>query len=181
MDIGIVASRYAKALLRFASDNQEEAQVYAEMQQLDQNFRGAHQMKSILNSPVLSEPQKIDLLCAAATAKGAHRVSQSTARFIELVVNKKRADLFHFIATAFQHRYEMKNHMISAHLTVATPISSDIQRRMQTLLAKRTNSDVHINVKINPALQAGFILEYKDYRMDASLRGQFEHLRRKLK
>lgn len=97
MDIGIVASRYAKALLRFASDNQEEAQVYAEMQQLDQNFRGAHQMKSILNSPVLSEPQKIDLLCAAATAKGAHRVSQSTARFIELVVNKKRADLFHFL------------------------------------------------------------------------------------
>ena len=181
MDIGIVASRYAKALLRFASDNQEEAQVYAEMQQLDQNFRGAHQMKSILNSPVLCEPQKIDLLCAAATAKGAHRVSQSTARFIELVVNKKRADLFHFIATAFQHRYEMKNHMISAHLTVASPISSDIQRRMQTLLTKRTNSDVHINVKINPALQAGFILEYNDYRMDASLRGQFEHLRRKLK
>lgn len=112
MDIGIVASRYAKALLRFASDNQEEAQVYAEMQQLDQNFRGAHQMKSILNSPVLSEPQKIDLLCAAATAKGAHRVSQSTARFIELVVNKKRADLFHFIATAFQHRYEDRKSVV---------------------------------------------------------------------
>lgn len=181
MDIGIVASRYAKALLRFASDNQEEAQVYAEMQQLDQNFRSTHQIISTLNSPILSEQRKIEILCAAATRKGMQSVSKSTARFVELVVYKKRTHLFHFIATAFQHRYEIEKKIVSAHLTVATPISTEIKNRIQTLLKKRTNSDVHIKVKVNPVIQAGFVLEYDDYRMDASLRGQFAHLRRKLK
>ena len=39
MDIGIISSRYAKALYRFAGQNKEDAQVYSEMQCLDANFR----------------------------------------------------------------------------------------------------------------------------------------------
>ena len=47
MNTGIVASRYAKALLYFATQNGEAEMVYAEMQQLDRNFRELPALRKI--------------------------------------------------------------------------------------------------------------------------------------
>ena len=51
MNTGIVAARYAKALLYFATQNGEAELVYAEMQQLDRNFRELQALRNIPNNP----------------------------------------------------------------------------------------------------------------------------------
>lgn len=180
MDIGIVASRYAKALLRYATEQKEEDGVYAEMQVLSQHFCKIPQLNASLINPVLTNAQKVKLLATAATPPEG-TASKSTHRFVELVVDNNRTELMHFIATAYLRQYEQQKNMTTAHLTVAQPITEEAQTRLRKLVEQRTQCSVQMQTQVNPELEAGFVLEYADYRMDASLRGQFERLRRELK
>lgn len=182
MDIGIVASRYAKALLRFSSHNQEEQLVYAEMKQLHRSYLGAPQLAAALGNPTMGDKEKGRLLRTASLVLQRETSSQSTAKFIDLVTQQKRTHLMPFIATSFLSQYERSKGMTSAQLWVATPIGEQTEQRLKDLVAQRTkDNDVHLTVSLDPSLEAGFVLEYDDYRMDASLRGQFERLRRQFK
>lgn len=180
MDIGIVASRYAKALLRFATEQMEEDSVYADMQVMSKHFCEVPQLNASLINPILTNAQKVSLL-TAASASSANKTSKSSRRFVELVVENNRTELMHFIATAYLSQYERQKNMTTVHLTVAQPISKEAQDRMRKLVEQRTQCSVQMQTQVNPQLKAGFVLEYADYRMDASLRGQFERLRRELK
>lgn len=180
MDIGIVSSRYAKALYRFAEENREAAQVYAEMKQLDRSFQTVEALSAALLSPVLSDVQKCSLLQnAAGTDKS--EVTATVVRFIQLVVGHNRADMMHFIANSYISIYERAKNLITGSLVVAQPISDEVAGRVQALVAARTKNKVNFNVYTDPAIGGGFILQYGDNRMDASIRGQFERLRRELK
>jgi len=81
MNTGIVASRYAKALLYFATQNGEAEMVYAEMQQLDRNFRELPALRNIPNNPVLDNAQKAAVITEAARLNDDSEVSNSTQRF----------------------------------------------------------------------------------------------------
>lgn len=180
MDIGIVASRYAKALLRFAMENKEEEVVYEEMKRLDETFRSTPALSATLQNPILKDEQKVSLICLGATLPTQTEVSATTARFVRLMVEKKRNALAHFMATSFITLYHQEKNVVNASLTVASPISSATSARIQQMVEARTGKRVLFEIKTNPSLEGGFVLEYDDYRMDASLRGQFQKLRREL-
>ena len=58
MDLGIVSTRYAKALLLFAEQNKEEDKVYAETSVLAETFLHVPALQQALINPVLTEAQK---------------------------------------------------------------------------------------------------------------------------
>lgn len=179
MDIGIIAARYAKALLRFSLQNEEAQGVYAEMKQLHHSYQVMPQLTTAINNPTLSTQEQSELLRAACLKQQQEKPTQSTTRFINLVAQHKRTALMPFIATAFAHQYEQSLGVVSANLFVATPIGENTEQRLSNLVAQRAEGrDVHLSVHIDASLEAGFVLEYDDYRMDASLKGQFERLRR---
>lgn len=180
MDVGIVSSRYAKALYRFAEENKEENQVYAEMKQLDRSFQAIEALSVALLSPVLSDAQKCSLL-QKAVGTDKNGVTATVVRFIQLVVGRKRADLMHFIANSYISIYERAKNLITGSLVVAQPVSDEVAGRVQALVAARTKNKVNFNIYTDSAIGGGFILQYGDNRMDASIRGQLERLRRELK
>ena len=159
MNTGIVASRYAKALLRFAEENQEESRVYQEMLQLRRSFQQVNTLTAALLNPIFSNEKKVELLTAASLSPECKDASTSTRRFLQLVVEKKRTEMMPFIATSFVRQYE----------------------HLRNIVAKRTAGVVNLDVRIDPSLRAGFILQFDDNRMDASLRGKIERLRHQLR
>ena len=179
MDIGIVSVRYAKALLRFATENKEEQQVYAEMETLSRTFLKVEALQPALLNPVLNNDQKIDLLAAACVGNG--EVTHSTKRFIQLVTEKKRADLMLFIANAYMTLYRKTKGIIKGCLTVPTEISEKVCQRLQQIIESKTSSQVEFEVRVDEDIKGGFILDYDTYRLDASLRTQLNELRRALK
>lgn len=181
MNTGIVASRYAKALLQFAESNKEEERVYAEMLQLQRSFLQVNTLSSTLQNPIFSDEKKVQLLVAAAQSQQHSEVSTSTRRFLQLVVEKKRTETMPFIATSFVRQYEAAKHITRAEAVVAQPITADTQERLRNIVSRRTNGTVNLDVRLDPSLRAGFILQYDDYRMDASLRGKIERLRQQLR
>lgn len=177
MNTGIVASRYAKALLHFAEENKEAEYVYQEMLQLHRSFLQVKTLVATLLNPVFSDEKKVQLLLSAVQTTGESKVTTSTRRFLQLVVDKKRTEVMPFIATSFVHQYETTKHITRVEVIVAQPITEATQERLRQVVAKRTEGVVNLDVRIDPSLRAGFILQYDDNRMDASLRGKIERLR----
>jgi ATP synthase, F1 delta subunit len=182
MNTGIVASRYAKALLRFAEENQEESRVYQEMLQLHRSFQQVNTLTAALLNPIFSNEKKVELLLTAASLSPECKdASTSTRRFLQLVVEKKRTEMMPFIATSFVHQYEQAKQITRAEVIVAQPITEATEERLRNIVAKRTAGVVNLDVRIDPSLRAGFILQFDDNRMDASLRGKIERLRHQLR
>lgn len=180
MNLGIVSSRYAKALYKYAEEMKEERCVYEEMQRFVKNSTGNSLLTTSLLSPVLSDEQKANLLQAATSISGKD-ISVSMKRFIRLIIKMKRTDIMPFMAASYMSFYEHSKSIVSGNLTVANTVSDTVVKRLQAIVESRTNSTVEFNLTVDPSIGAGFILQYGDNRMDASLRGQFERLRQELK
>ena len=151
------------------------------MLQLQHSFLQVKTLNSTLLNPIFNDEKKVELLIAASQSKHGDEVSISTRRFLQLVVDKKRIEEMLFIASSFVRKYETAKQITRAEVIVAQPITETIQARLRNLVAQRTNGVVNLDVRIDSSLRAGFILQYDDYRMDASLRGKIEQLRQQLR
>lgn len=81
MDRGLIAVRYAKALLESAIHFKKEDTVYAEMQTLAVNYLQVPQLRFTIDNPTLDNDKKLSLLKTACGGE----VTDLTVRFLELV------------------------------------------------------------------------------------------------
>ena len=69
MDIGVISVRYARALLKSATDAKIEDAVYTEMQQLAKSYVEVPQLRFTIDNPMLSKEKKEALLLTAVGKK----------------------------------------------------------------------------------------------------------------
>ena len=84
MDIGVISVRYARALLKSATDARIEDTVYTEMQQLAKSYADVQQLRFTIDNPMLSKDKK-EMLLLTAVGKNP---SDLTKTFIQLVLKK---------------------------------------------------------------------------------------------
>ena len=182
MDIGIIAKRYAKSLFAFATENHDEQAVYQAMLTLVNSYQKVEQLHPTLLNPVLTSEKREAILLAASVGKG-EKAPVSLSRFVQLVVSHKRVEIMPFIAQSFIQIYRKSQKMVSGRLIVPAAISADIADHLRQIIEQKVGSPINFEFEVeeNPDILGGFILEYDTYRLDASLRTQFNHLRRELR
>jgi F-type H+-transporting ATPase subunit delta len=175
MDIGVIAKRYAKALLQFALEEGCEAQVYAEVNRFIAVYRQLPHLKEVLNNPLLRDAEKSRMLCEAAGCT-AHSVF---ARFADLVVSRRRASLMLFIAHSYVSQYRSLKHISIGSLITATPVNDRVTQRLRDLVHRHTTdaAEVQIESKVDERLMGGFVFTIDDLRLDASVATQFERIK----
>lgn len=178
MDLGIVSMRYAKAFLRFAIQNSEDAQVYAETSALAQAFLEVPALQKAMLNPVLTNSQKVKLLLAAAC--GEKQPSKSLERFMTLVIQKQRADAMMLIAHSYGTLYRKEKQIIKGKLVVSGVVNEQVVAKLQQIVEAKSKSKVDFQVVEDATIGGGFILEYDTYRLDASVRNQLARLQREL-
>ena len=179
MDLGIISMRYAKALLKFAKEQHEDEQVYAEMSTLADTYLRVPALQQAMLNPVLTDTQKEQLLLTAACGKTTP--SASLSQFIKLLLKKKRADIMLFTAHSYGTLYREQKNIIKGKLVVPTTLSSELVSKLQQMVEAKSQCKVDFQVKEDAAIGGGFILEYDTYRLDASVRTQLAKLKRELK
>lgn len=184
MDIGIIATRYAKALLAYSIENKEEDIVYQEMLALCGSFIKVSRLGQALLNPVLTPQKKEALLIAASMPQDADRtprVSASLSRFVHLVVERRRSDMMQFIAHSYIRAYRKTKQLINGRLILADHVSEEVKSYLREVIEQKAGGQLDFEVVIDSEIMGGFILEYDTYRLDASLQTQLDQLRRELK
>ena len=172
MDIGVISVRYARALLKSATDAKIEDAVYAEMQQLAKSYVEVPQLRFTIDNPMLSKNKKEELLLTAVGKKP----SDLTKTFIQLVLKEDRESVMQFIATSYVTLYRREKNVIRGRLITAAQVSSATEQKMRQMVESKTNGTVEFETEVNPDIIGGFILEYDTYRMDASVKAKLNSI-----
>ena len=177
MDIGVISVRYARALLKSATDAKIEQQVYAEMQQIAKSYIEVPQLRSTIDNPMLSKDKKQALLLTAAGRKP----SDLMKVFIGLVLKEDRESVMQFIANSYVTLYRQQKNVIRGRLITAAAVSPETEQKMRQMVESKTNGTVEFESQVNPDIIGGFILEYDTYRMDASVKSKLNSILTSLK
>ena len=164
MDIGVISVRYARALLKSATDAKIEDAVYTEMQQLAKSYVEVPQLRFTIDNPMLSKEKKEALLLTAVGKKPSE------------VLKEDRESVMQFIANSYVTLYRQQKNVIRGRLITAAAVSPATEQKMRQMVESKTNGTVEFETEVNPDIIGGFILEYDTFRMDASVKAKLNSI-----
>ena len=177
MDIGVISVRYARALLKSATDAKIETDVYKEMQTMAKTYTEVPQLRQTIDNPMLSKDTKQALLLTAV----GDSPCELTKAFISLVLKEDRENVMQFIANSYVTLYRQQKNVIRGRLITAARVSPATEQKMRQMVESKTNGTVEFETEVNPDIIGGFILEYDTYRMDASVKAKLNSILTTLK
>ena len=177
MDLGVISVRYARALLKSAIAEKQEYELYQSMQSLAESYVNVPELRFTIDNPMLSKEAKQTVL---ETACG-NNVNQLTKRFIALVLKEGREKALQFMAASYITLYRKHKNITRGKLITASAVSQNTVDKMKQMVEDKTQGTVEFNTKIDNELIGGFILEYDDYRMDASVKSKLRGILSELK
>ncbi len=177
MDIGVISVRYARALLKSATEQQLDDAVYQEMQLLAKSYIDVPQLRQTIDNPMLSKDKKETLLLTAVGGEP----TPLTRAFIALVLKEDREPVMQFIANSYVTLYRQQKNVIRGRLITAARVSPATEQKMRQMVESKTNGTVEFETEVNPDIIGGFILEYDTYRMDASVKAKLNNILTTLK
>lgn len=161
-----LATRYAKSLIGLAQERGELEAVYKDMQFLQSICKSNRDFVNLLRSPVVRADKK-DAIITAITKD---RISKLTATFTKLLTAKGREEDLPEIINAFISQYNEIKGIEKVKLTTAVPVSDDVKNAILAKVKKNTGFDqIEMETVVNPNLIGGFILEYNNNLVDASI------------
>lgn len=177
MDNGKISVRYARALLNYANEQHCEAEVYGNLTKLTASYSQAiNPFNEVLSNPMVESAQKVELL---QTAIG-EPVHPCLIRFFEFLTEKKRENKIFVIALKYQEMYRQEKNLLRANVTTATELNDTALERIRAFVEQTFNRQVEMHVSIDPKLLGGFTLDIEHDRMDASIAGQLNKLKKEL-
>lgn len=161
-----LASRYAKALLDLAIEQDQLEQEFADMQWLQAATSQSRDLLNLLRSPIT----KSDLKTKAISAVLKGNVSELTQRFVSLLISKNRESALPEIAKAFVEQYKQYKDIHTATLTTAVPVSDAIKNNIIEKVKQESGyNNIELVEKVDPNIIGGFVLEMGDMQVDASI------------
>ncbi len=177
MDIGVISTRYARALLKSATDAKLDAQVYQEMMTMAKSFTDVPALRQTIDNPMLEKEKKQMLLETATGGKP----SQLTQTFIALVLKEDRENMVQFMANSYVTLYRKQKNVIRGKLTTAARVSPEMEKKMRQLVESKTQGTVEFETEVNPDIIGAIIIKYDTFRMDDSVKSTLNNILKTLK
>ena len=171
-----VADRvYAKALFDAAVDEGRLEQVQAEMAELARAVAEVPELRELLRNPQL-DPRARAAALDDMLAGGEHLVRN----FVLLLADKGRAAQFEEVARELERLVAEREGILSAELTTAVELSDAEARKLLGQIEEAAGRKVEATRTVDPDLIGGVVIQVGSYRLDASVRGRLDRLRREL-
>jgi F-type H+-transporting ATPase subunit delta len=149
--------------------SQEKGQledVFNDMLFLQKIIKDNRDLLVLLRSPVITADKKINVVEAVT----AGRVTEITALFNKLLINKGRESALPEVITSFIQQYKELKQIHTVKLTTATPISQNLMDAFIEQI-KRTTAiqNIELEEKVDEKIIGGFVLQTGDQLVDASV------------
>ena len=175
MNIGIISSRYAKALLRFAEENGEATETCQQVRSILKAFDEIPELRRIIDDKAsVSDEQKMELL---ESALGGETMTRSLQQFIRLLFKNERIDLLRFMLRNFVDDFFRAYDIYLTKLIVPKE-SPQLEMRLVGIIKNVSGKNVILETSVRPEMVGGFIVRVGDYRVDASIKTQLDKLKR---
>ena len=176
MNTGIVSSRYALALLKYVDRNGGGEAICAQAKRLEDVLSSVPELSHVLaDGKALAPAAKIGLMKSALAPDA---MEPGLERFLKLLVRNGRIRDVRLILHRFIDTYYRSKGIRFAKLKTAVPVSPAFEEKMRACVAGITGGEVRLTGEVDPDIIGGMVLTVGDYRVDASVRGQLDTLRK---
>ena len=161
-----LAGRYAKSLLDLATEQGQLESVYADMKYLHAVCQASSELVNVLRSPIIKADQKNSILAEVFKNK----VGLLSSSFMVLLVKKGRENELPEMASAFIEQYNAIKGIHQVTLTTAVAVSEELKKSIEDKVKSETSfATVELTTKTDDKLIGGFILEFNNNLVDASI------------
>ncbi len=196
MNTGIIATRYATALLKLVEETGSGELVAAQVQVIEKALDEVPDFRRAVDDPAVAAVQKISLFEASLKDS----MAQELHKFLELLIRNGRIGDVRLVLTTFVTEYYRSRHIKRARLVVADPALLDpeptpsdpvpvegslrqaqrltLESRLRDLIEKQTGCRLILKTEVNPSIIGGFVFEVEDTVLDASVSRQLDFIRR---
>ncbi len=174
MIISPIASRYAAALFGLVAERNELESVLPDMQRIEELSQTHREFRNMLKSPVISTYKKQAILKDIFEK----HVSRVTLIYLLVITRKRREKYIDQIAAGFVELYKEFRGILTTRLRSAAPVSEEIRKEILEMMKERTGKEIELAESVEEELIGGFILQWKDMQLDASILNQVNRLKR---
>lgn len=161
-----LAGRYAKSILDLATEQDQLEAVYADMKYIQSVCNASADFTNMLRSPIIKADQKNKIMDAITKDK----VSVLTQSFTNLIVKKAREAELPEIAAAFIEQYNSIKGIHQVVLTTAVEVTDAMKKSIEEKVKLENKFiSVELTTKTDEALIGGFVLEFNNNLLDASI------------
>jgi F-type H+-transporting ATPase subunit delta len=166
---------YARALYEAAKDKGRLDPVREELADFVEAQRQVPELRELLRNPQLDKRVKASAL---EELLGGEEVL--VRNFLLLLTEKNRAGEIDEIAREFERLVAVEEGILDVEVTTAVELSDEEAREVMKQIEKASGRKVEATRRIDPDLIGGIVLQAGSLRLDASVRGRLDRLRREL-
>lgn len=167
MSVARIASRYAKTLIDLAVSENKLERIKEDVESFYKLTKESKDFRSFLKTPIIHKDKKEQIIKKLVEGK----YDELTTKFLLLLVAKHRESYLPEVAQEFMIQYKHLKHITSVKLTSATELSEATIENIKSKLRESSfvEETIEMDIKIDPELIGGFIIEFDDKVIDASV------------
>jgi ATP synthase F1 delta subunit len=166
---------YARALFEAAKEQGRLKKVADELGDFAAAVRDVPELRAVLRNPELDPETK-----GAIVAEIIGDADPLLGNFLRLVAEKGRSGEIAEIARELDRLMAAEEGRLDVELTTAYELSEPDAAAILKQIQEASGRKVEATRKVDPNLIGGFVLQAGSMRVDASVRGRIERLRREL-
>jgi F-type H+-transporting ATPase subunit delta len=173
--VSVVDRVYATALFEAARDQGKLEVVRDELAQIVRAEAEVPELRELLRNPQL-DPRARAAALKAVLAGG----EELLRNFLLVLADKGRTGQLEEISRELERLVAEHEGVVHAELTTAVELSDEDARALLRRIEEASGRKVEATRSVDPGLIGGIVLQVGSHRLDASVRGRLERLRREL-
>jgi F-type H+-transporting ATPase subunit delta len=173
--MSVVDRVYANALFEAALERDRLATVREQLQQVVEAEAQVPELRELLRNPQLDPRAR-----AAAIGDVLGDADELLRNFLLVLADKGRTGQLEEIAREFERLVAEHEGVVHAELTTAVELSDEETTKLLGQIEQASGRKVEATRRVDPDLIGGIVLQVGSHRLDASVRGRLEGLRRRL-
>jgi F-type H+-transporting ATPase subunit delta len=169
------ARRYARAVFELAQQGGDIDEWRRRLTDL-REILAVPELRAIVANPALGPQRRLE----AIDRIGADRLGAEGRNLAKLLVEAHQVETIDEITEEFERLDDEQAGRVRAVATTAVPLGSEDRERLVSDLSRRLGRDVRLDVRVDPHILGGLVLQTGDRLVDASVRSRLQQLRRQL-
>jgi F-type H+-transporting ATPase subunit delta len=171
---GVIARRYATALLELGSETGQLDALVDELQRAADAYAASSELQAALDNPLIAVQAKHQILVEVADKLG---LGQTSKNALNLLLDRRRIKALPAIAARLREMADNKRGLLRAEVLTAMPLPEEYFAQLQQQLERVTGRRIALDRKLDPSLICGVVARVGDTVYDGSLIARLRQLK----
>ena len=173
-----LAGRYATALFQLADTDASLDEVADDLKSLGDMIENSDDLRRLVNSPVFSRAEQAGAMVAVMERAG---IGDLVQRFVGVAAHNRRLFVLPEIIAAYLALWAERRGEKTAEVISARELGDKQMSALAASLKKAMGVDVTVNIKVDPGLLGGLVVQVGSRMVDSSLATKLQSIRLAMK